>query len=78
MSTIEHALRIKYGLYNYPSDAQIKKWVDRVRFYIDTEGKSGEESGQLAAKEVFSEYGSMAYFSEADTILALLAAAEKK
>ncbi|MEA5486447.1 MULTISPECIES: hypothetical protein [Pseudanabaena] len=78
MISLAHALRIKYGLHNDPSDAQIKKWVDRVHFYIDTEGKAGEESGLLAAKEVFSEYGSMAYFSEADTILALLAAAEKK
>jgi hypothetical protein len=77
MSTTAHKLRIKYGLNENPSDPQIEKWAGIVRLYLD-KSKPGEESGHLAAQEVFPSYGCVFCYSEADTILALLSAVENK
>ena len=70
-------LRIKYGLRTDPSSALITQWAQLTRAHINA-GSKPEEAGHLAAKQVFPDYKTHVYASEADTIEALLRAAEGK
>ena len=75
--SIGHSLLIKYGLRNSPSDSQVADWARLVRKY-EQKGYSREDAGRAAAKDLFSDFGTMKYASEADTIESLLRAAEQK
>lgn len=72
-----HELRIKYGLMADPCDAAIAAWAARVQ-ELETEGIDAEQAGRRAALEMFGELDRIAYFSQADTIEALLARARAK
>ena len=74
---LAHKLRIKYGLWEYPSDAQIANWLSRMEALIAA-GADPEEAGREAAFEAFGELDAVLMFSEADTIQALLAKARAK
>lgn len=75
MADSAHNLRIKYGLRNEPTDAQVKLWA-RITRQVASQGHSLEASGAAAAKQIFPDYRTVVYASEADTIEALLRAAE--
>ncbi|MFZ5755452.1 MAG: hypothetical protein ACOY3X_00950 [Pseudomonadota bacterium] len=77
MSDIIHGLFIKYGLRTRPTDAQAAKWAELTNKYIAA-GAEKESAGARAAKEIFSDYNTMVYASEADTIEALLRQAQRK
>ena len=70
-----HNLKIKYGLRNEPTDAQVKLWAQVTR-QVASQGHALDTSGAAAAKQVFPDYRTVVYASEADTIEALLKAAE--
>jgi hypothetical protein len=72
-----HGLRIKYGLRRDPEAAQVEAWARRTRELIKR-GSKPDEAGASAAKELFPDYRTHVYASEADTLLTLLEAAEKK
>lgn len=75
--SLGHDLRIKYGLTDDPSDALIAAWAERVSSLV-AEAKEAEQAGREAALEIFGELDGILYFSEADTIEALLARAREK
>lgn len=77
MASAGHGLRIRYGLRLDPSQSQIDAWVQRTRELIRN-GYSPEAAGDLAARELFPDYRTHAYASEAETIATLLEAAGKK
>ena len=64
-------IRIKYGLRNNPTSTQQQQWAAAVERLIG-QGHTREEAGRLAAKETFSDFGTMFYASESDTIEMLL------
>ncbi len=71
-------LRVKYGLgHGEPTVQQEKKWAERTKELI-AQGKSPEEAGAIAAKEIFRTYETYKYASQADTIHDLLQAISKK
>lgn len=71
---IEHKLRIKYGLRDYPTPNQLEVWLRLVETLI-AKGHDPEEAGREAAIEAFGGVDQVLLFSEADTIGALLARA---
>ncbi|MCK5072893.1 MAG: hypothetical protein KAQ98_05660 [Bacteriovoracaceae bacterium] len=72
------SLRVVYGLGgNEPTRDQEKRWLERVEELI-VQGKSEEAAGELAAKEIFSTYGTYKYASQADTIHDLIQTLKKK
>jgi hypothetical protein len=77
VNSLPHRLRIKYGLNNYPTDAQIAEWLSSTAAFIDR-GMDAEDAGRRAALEAFGELDAVLLFSEADTIAALLARAAAK
>lgn len=77
ISGLPHRLRIKYGLTNYPTGAQIADWLDKTNAFIEV-GIEAEVAGRRAAFEAFGELDAVLLFSEADTIAALLARAAAK
>jgi hypothetical protein len=77
MADAAHGLRIKYGLRNNPTDAQVSTWASQTRQYINT-GMEREAAGAAAAKLLFPDYRTHHYASQADEIEALLRAAEGK
>ena len=77
MASAGHGLRIKYGLRNDPNSDQALRWARRVRELI-RQGNSAEIAGDVVAKELFLDYKTHVYASEADTLEALLRAAEGK
>jgi hypothetical protein len=77
MANAGSALRIKYGLANDPSESKILEWARQTRTY-QQRGFGLEQAGDVAAKLLFPDYRSRYYASEADTIEALLRAAEGK
>ena len=77
MEDAAQGLRIKYGLSNQPTDAQVKQWVQLVR-RLAAQGRTQEQAGAEAAQQIFPDFRTMGYASEADTIEALLRAAEGK
>lgn len=72
-----HDLRIKYGLTTDPDDARIEAWAERVR-ELETQVGVREQAGRRAALEIFGELDGILYFSQADTIEALLMRAQAK
>lgn len=77
INSIEHRLRIKYGLMEYPSPEQASEWRKRAKARI-ANGEDPERAAREAAWEVFGELDRIALFSEADTIETLLARASSK
>jgi hypothetical protein len=75
MADAPHNLKIKYGLRNEPTDAQVKLWAQITR-KVASQGHSLDTAGAAAAKQIFPDYRTVVYASEADTIEALLRAAE--
>lgn len=74
---LNRRIRVKYGLLDVPTDAQVAEWARRVPFYINA-GQEAEDAGRRAAFDVFGDVDALALFSEADTIEALLKKAAKK
>ena len=77
MSDIADALRIKYGLDDNPSSADVGEWAAATDALIN-EGVPAEEAGRRAAGAVFGMLDRILYFSESDTLAALLARAREK
>lgn len=72
-----HDLRIKYGLTEDPDGALIAAWAVRVA-QLTVGGLDAEQAGRKASLEVFGELEGILYFSQADTIEALLTRAAEK
>jgi hypothetical protein len=70
-------IRLKYGLSTVPSADQVDLWARRTRQYISA-GADREVAGQQAAQDLFPDFGTHVFATEADTIEALLRAAESK
>lgn len=77
MASAGHGLRIKYGLGTDPSANKQAEWARLTREYIAV-GRDRDQAGDLAARRIFSDYQTHAYASQADTLEALLRAAEEK
>lgn len=77
MTDVAHGLYIKYGLQHRPTDNEVRQWRDQANHLIRL-GHGAEQAGAVAAKDVFWDYNTMVYASEADTITALLRAAASK
>lgn len=77
MADAAHGLLTKYGLKNRPSEAQVRQWAQLVR-RLERQGTSLEQAGLAAARETFPDFKTVVYAAEADTIEALLRAAEGK
>jgi len=77
MANAAHGLRIRFGLQHDPTDAQIKQWTQIVK-QLKNSGYTADQAGATAAKQVFPDFNTMVYASEADTIEALLRLAENK
>lgn len=77
MSDPAHGLLLKYGLRNRPSDEQVRDWAKITR-KLRGEGLSLEQAGATAARQLFPDFKSTVFKAEADTIEALLRAAENK
>ena len=71
MADVGDRIRIKYGLRNNPSLTQQQQWAAVVERLV-SQGHSREEAGRMAAKETFSDFDSLVYASESDTIEMLL------
>lgn len=74
---LEHDLRLKYGLTEDPDGALIAVWAVRVA-QLTASGVDAEQAGRKASLEVFGELEGILYFSQADTIEALLMRAAAK
>lgn len=72
-----HDLRIRFGLTEDPDERLIATWAARAT-ELAVGGLDAEQAGRTASREVFGELDSIAYFSQADTIEALLARAAEK
>lgn len=77
MSNAAHGLRIRFGLQHQPTDAQVKQWAELVKS-LKARGYLADQAGATAAKQIFPDFNTMVYASEADTIEALLRLAENK
>lgn len=77
MPSAGHGMRIKYGLRDNPSADQQSQWARLVRRYID-QGWEREAAGHRAAADLFPDYKTRVYAAEADTLEALLRAAEER
>lgn len=71
MANVGLALKIKYGLGHDPSPERVSEWARLTRQYINR-GMSGEAAGRAAAKDLFRDFDTRLYKSEADTIEMLL------
>lgn len=77
MDDAKHNLRIKYGLPDNPTDAQVTLWVSLTDEAV-ADGADEEEAGREAAFTAFDGVDSVLLFSAADTIQALLALARRR
>ncbi|PXA02850.1 hypothetical protein DDZ13_15020 [Coraliomargarita sinensis] len=68
---IAQKLKIKYGLRNTPSDSQVENWKSKVELKKKV-GLTVETAGRSAAEDIFTDYSTVKYASQADTIEALL------
>ncbi len=71
---IDRSLLVKYGLKSRPVDQKVGEWL----FVVDSliiAGKEENAAGEQAARQVFGDYNSMLYDTEADSIDAILSAA---
>lgn len=75
MANAAHGLKIRYGLEQNPSDYLVQRWAQLTR-ELERQGYKTEDAGSLAAKRTFPDYQTKIYASEADTLVALLQAAE--
>ncbi len=77
MADIRHNLRIKYGLRNDPAQDLVRRWVQTTESLIRA-GEARERAGRVAASEIFPDFNTMVYASEADDIESLLDAAKDR
>jgi hypothetical protein len=77
MAAASHRLMVKYGLGHSPTDAEVARWAAAVRQLINS-GSRHEDAGALAARQVFADYNTRKYASQADTLETLLRLAEQK
>jgi hypothetical protein len=77
MASAGHGLMIKFGLGQAPSPEKVQEWASLTRQYM-REGKSQEAAGEAAAKQLFRDYNTHFYLSEADMIEMLLQQAGNK
>jgi hypothetical protein len=77
VSDVADELRIKYGLGDNPSPAAVEQWVEATDALLKA-GVAAEEAGRRAAAATFGQLERILYFSEADTLAALLARARQK
>ncbi|WP_157772137.1 hypothetical protein [Zobellella denitrificans] len=70
---IAHKLYVRFGLTSRPSPEAVARWA-QITEQLIAEGCGVHEAGERAARQVFPDCHSMMYFSQADTIEALLAA----
>jgi hypothetical protein len=77
MADIGRNLMIKYGLRTAPSSTLSDQWVQLTDALI-RQGHSPEQAGRAAAKQLFPDFGTHVYASEADAIEAILDAARKR
>ncbi len=71
MNSVGHKLRIKYGLENDPGDLEIEAWRRPAEEHI-ADGQRSEEAGDRAAREIWPDYKTHVFKTEADNIEALL------
>ena len=71
MAAIGHKLMIKYGLGHTPDEFECRAWVRETKNLVQA-GISPEAAGRRAAQNLFSDYETHKYASEADTVEALL------
>ena len=71
MSQISNSIRLKYGLGNVPTEQEVDNWLRLVNILIQ-KGHSKEASGDAAAKQLFPDFQTHFFASEADTIETLL------
>ncbi len=77
MADASQALLIKYGLANRPTAEKVAEWARQTRQQMDR-GLVGEAAGDAVAKQLFPDYRTRHYASEADAIEALLREAAGK
>lgn len=77
MANISHRLMIKYGLRGGPSQALADQWLALVDALV-RQGVDSEAAGHQAARQLFPDYNTHFYASEADTITSLLRIARDK
>lgn len=71
MANIATRIKIKFGLRQEPTAAQIYRWYELTSTFVGI-GMSEDRAGEKAAHQLFPDYGSTYYASEADTISYLL------
>lgn len=67
LADISHSLKIKYGLRAAPRDEKVQEWYRETDRLIRS-GMAKDVAGQRAAAQVFPDYNTHVYASEADTI----------
>jgi hypothetical protein len=77
VASISLQLKIKYGLRGDPSQALSDQWVQLTESLI-RQGLGQEKAGSQAAAQIFTDYNTCVYASEADTITSLLGRAKDK
>lgn len=77
MADIGHQLMIKYGLRGAPSSELSDRWVQLTESLI-RQGNSAESAGRIAASQLFPDFETHVYASEADAISSLLDAARDR
>lgn len=76
-NNIGHQLFIRFGLLSQPSPNAINQWI-KITEQLIAQGYSEQQAADKAAFQVFPDFNSRVYLSQADTIEALLAALRKK
>lgn len=71
MADIGHQLKIKYGLAQNPSPDSVLRWQRLTKSLIG-QGVPSEDAGLRAARQMFPDFQTRYYASEADTISYLL------
>jgi hypothetical protein len=77
VAALGHKLRMKYGLRDEPTEAQVRAWLETTQAAI-RRGADRERAGDEAARALFPTYRTHIYAPEADTIEMLLREAEGK
>jgi hypothetical protein len=77
MAAASHQMMIKYGLGHEPTSAEVARWAAIVRQLI-SQGSEREAAGEHAAKQLFTDFRTRHFASQADTIDTLLRLAEQK
>lgn len=77
MTDAAHGLYVKYGLGHRPTEDEVRAWREATEALI-RQGMTANEAGHRAAEQVFADYRTFFYKSEADTIEMLLMKAKEK